>query len=1495
MMGTLFTGILRNAYVQTYFARIAAIHLSKKLDTEVKIEKLRISAFLSVSAKGIQINDIQHNPLILIKSLNISADFFNSFGSELKIRNILLDSAQVFIKRYKGDVDLNIINLIDKLKNTNSIDSASNRTFSMNVNALELIDCRFVYQIEENLRNLDFGMDYMDLDFQSINASFKQIHLLNDSISTTIKHFSFLEKSGFQLNNLESDFIIFNKGLRLTNANLETPLSSLSFNLNFDYDKWSAFNRFNDEVGISGSFLEGGINTADIAYFVFPMQGMDNLIQISGSFNGSIRNLKFRDLDLKYGENTSFAGNLQMTGLPNIYETFINLKVNDFSTSIIDFKQFHLPGGGIMDKLPETLLTFGKISVKGNFTGFYNDFVSNAQFSSNIGQLTTDIQFSNNPQRDIIEYRGDFRARKFDLGRFLKRRDYFGKLDFDVQLNGEGLKLEDLLANVKGKINTFQFKGTALEDIEINGTFRERQFTGDIAINDELIQAKFAGSVNLDTIVPSFNFNLGLANTHLDQLGLIPNDSSLVLASNIQFNFIGSTLDNIRGEIKMENTKLFYGKNQFLMKDLRIRTVSELNKNRTIKIFSDFVDGEMSGEFQLSDLKSNLVVFLSNYLPHLFSENEELTPKLSNTIRWDFKFKDVSPLLQMLYPQVNVSENSQWYGNFDAAKKLITSQINIKEAEYQGVLFDNVQLDINSDSKILRSKFNARSLIFKEESENDTLRLSIDNVSLIAEAAKDSLQFKLNWDNKSKIIKNTGSINGLVDLNRSPLINVRFSKADLVINDSIWKINPQNFLEFNKNEFSFKNLEFYSGQQQIEIVGKVDNSQEQILLLSFNNFNLSNFDILLNYKGVDIDGLIDGEMQFVNLTKNTEFLVNMNVDKLVVNKEKIGKAVINSKRNLDKSIFVNAEIIKIENGIIVQKPLILEGFYFPAGSNNNLDFLLYLNQLPVEVASPFLALWVDELGGYATGSVNISGNKNKPDFKGVINLKDVDFRIIYLNTKYKLNANAAIDNYSIDLQDVDLRDTFKNRAMVYGGLVHDHFRNFGVDLTILPKNFMGLNTTKGMNSLYYGKAFASGAVAIKGPFDAVELDITLESNRGSEMVIPINLTADVSEIEFINFVNHRIKEEEPIEKKQIRELATFSLNMDLVITPNAKIEIILPEDLGNIQGYGYGDLNLNLNRAGNFTMAGDYQVNKGSFLFTVKNVYKKRFDLVEGGTISWDGDPYAGELNMKAIYHVKTSLNTLGIMQDTSFRNRVPVNCVIGLKDAILNPSVKFGFEFPNSPEEVRQLVFSQIDTTNDAEMSQQMLSLLVLNSFSFASATGNDNFASSVGGSSLQLVANQLSNWLSQLNYGVDVGIKYRPGGTITNEEVEVALSTQLFDDRVTIDGNFGYQNLSGNPQSNTSNIVGDINVEVKLAKDGRFRLKAFNRTNTVDLFDNIAPFTQGVGVFYRKEFNFFKDLYRRKEKLIEELNDETELINEADTTKSQNPTQVPMILNKF
>jgi len=212
------------------------------------------------------------------------------------------------------------------------------------------------------------------------------------------------------------------------------------------------------------------------------------------------------------------------------------------------------------------------------------------------------------------------------------------------------------------------------------------------------------------------------------------------------------------------------------------------------------------------------------------------------------------------------------------------------------------------------------------------------------------------------------------------------------------------------------------------------------------------------------------------------------------------------------------------------------------------------------------------------------------------------------------------------------------------------------------------------------------------------------------------------------------------------------------------------------------------------------------------------------------------------------------------YNQRIAVDCILDLKGKLFNPEIKFSIELPDSDYETQQLVYSQIDTNNQAQMSEQMIFLLVLNQFKPVS--GNEvAMYSGVGATSLDILTSQLSNWLSQISDDFDIGVNYRPGNDITSEEIEVALSTQLFNNRVSIDGNFG---VAGTDETEkASNIVGDVNVEVKITEDGRFRVKAFNKTNNVNSIEYNAPYTQGVGVFYRKEFDNFSDLFRRKKQV--------------------------------
>src|SRR6185312_936864 len=115
--------------------------------------------------------------------------------------------------------------------------------------------------------------------------------------------------------------------------------------------------------------------------------------------------------------------------------------------------------------------------------------------------------------------------------------------------------------------------------------------------------------------------------------------------------------------------------------------------------------------------------------------------------------------------------------------------------------------------------------------------------------------------------------------------------------------------------------------------------------------------------------------------------------------------------------------------------------------------------------------------------------------------------------------------------------------------------------------------------------------------------------------------------------------------KGVREvkLSGIELSMELEITPDAFGQIIFDPRVGDIiEAHGKGNLRLDVNTDGDFTMFGTYTITDGKYRFTAfEGLINKSFTINNGSTITWNGSPYEAQLNLQAIYTVRTSLSPL--------------------------------------------------------------------------------------------------------------------------------------------------------------------------------------------------------------------------------------------------------------
>ena len=77
-------------------------------------------------------------------------------------------------------------------------------------------------------------------------------------------------------------------------------------------------------------------------------------------------------------------------------------------------------------------------------------------------------------------------------------------------------------------------------------------------------------------------------------------------------------------------------------------------------------------------------------------------------------------------------------------------------------------------------------------------------------------------------------------------------------------------------------------------------------------------------------------------------------------------------------------------------------------------------------------------------------------------------------------------------------------------------------------------------------------------------------------------------------------------------------------------------------------------------------------------------------------------------------------------------------------------------------------------------------------------------------------------------------------------------------------------------NDIIGDVNIDYKVTPDGKFKVRAFNRSNDYSTLVNTSQYIQGVGIVYREDFDSFGELIKRY-KAKQRKKSENSLLNDT------------------
>jgi hypothetical protein len=374
------------------------------------------------------------------------------------------------------------------------------------------------------------------------------------------------------------------------------------------------------------------------------------------------------------------------------------------------------------------------------------------------------------------------------------------------------------------------------------------------------------------------------------------------------------------------------------------------------------------------------------------------------------------------------------------------------------------------------------------------------------------------------------------------------------------------------------------------------------------------------------------------------------------------------------------------------------------------------------------------------------------------------------------------------------------------------------------------------------------------------LNVDAVTAKSGELHIPLSGAATAGKVTNLLRFKEKASGEriDPYEQLMIRLEQKANLNNDFGVRlrvnaqPEINVFIEIDKATGNVlSGHGNGLIDIEANTE-KFSINGDYTLAGGSYKFVAMGLVTRDFLIQDGSSIRFTGDIMQSILDINAIYRTKASLSTL-LADMSSVSNKRTVDCGISITDRILNPRLGFSIDIPDLNPMIKSRVESALSTED--KVQKQFLALIVSNNFLPDEQSGIVNNSSVLYSNVTEMFANQLNNILHKLDIPLDLGLKYQPNDQ-GNDMFDVAVSTQLFNNRVVVNGNIGNRQYS--TSSSQNDVVGDLDIEIKLDRSGSFRLNIFS--HSADQFSNYLDNSQrnGVGLMYQTEFNNFKKFIR-------------------------------------
>lgn len=1476
LLGGVCMALLSSSDLQTRAVELVTKELSSGVGANMKIGKVDYRLPATLKLEDIYVEDRQQDTLLYVHEVYARLRIRDLFDNIVNIQKTRIDGA------YLNLHDNNYAFLSPLLQNNQSDSLPVLKTLITAPN-IEVSDTRLRYDdYYVNVHDLQLKLnvwayDTLNVELKDLQGEYiYQPHLAKNIQPLTIKHLHTEVLAGAEL-------------FRIPGLRLQLPRSSIFLNdirLTFpsrlwDGISWETMTKAAPEIQTLFNLEDFTFCPADLAMVVPELSHLRRPLHVQAQMKGSLDSLSLHQLDMHYNRQHVLAADVIVQGLPNLDSTFIKANCRDFYVNAGMIQDIISDVTSTPFALPASVNSLGAIHYRGQVSGMARSLTLKGALRTALGSITTDGYLQVDSTFTALTFKGGLTTKNFRLGKVIGDSD-MGDISFDVRTT-LSLTPKQLQAQLATLVSEFTYRNYMYRDIEVRGRVLEEkssgagkssQYAGRVAINDSnLVFSSDVFAQRGDTGYV-MDIEMALKKFLLGPLHLSEYYAQAAAATHLKGHASFTSLEDLMAELVIDSLTLRNGEDSIEMSELKFTHQATEDHSKLIQITSDYLAGTLTGQLEYSTLLTTIEKQAIRHLPQLFGKQTRqriLAKPSNNNFRFYLYGRELKHLQRVLKLPVRISDYPVMKGYVSEESNHWVLQgyvpsLNIGRQKIEDITFatDNLGERANVD---FSAKTGYTKLVLHSFAQEDSCQLAL-SLKNIDPHREDSTWHPVQ-SSELTLLQQESFIEGDVMMSAHftqyagyPLVDVHLYPSYLQYGDSIYHIDDARLSYCVADTLlTVDHFRIGTETQFIEAQGTGSPAPEDELSVQLGQLEAGYFiNFLLPTEALTVQGKVTGWAKAYSLFSAPAFEAEVEMKNAGLNGYPIGDAV--GKLTLDKSnynIIIDADVE--EGGRHVAH---MDGLVETLGEKNwGLD--IYPDSLSVAFINHWTNGFIDQIDGRAYGEVKVFGYETKTWVTAKAYADSVGLTIPYTGCRYFVSDSVFLDSTAIRFPNMVLTDVEGNTLLLDGVLNHDeYFKDFKFNIFARPNNALVFNLPYQQGEMLSGKTYASGEVYIGGDEELVTLNATARTMGNSHFRFNVSYASSASDNSFITFYDRnnisQWKEEDDEDdldfgQPQKTQSTRFKMALNVDIQPNLLFGLVLNERTGDeIKARGDGAITIGYDdQTEIISMLGTYTVQSGTMGFTIGNMIRRDFTLVDGGQIIWSGAPEMPMLDVTANYLVTASLKDLFGSDVTSVatsRTNIPVTTSINLKGTLDNPQIHFALSLPQSEQEIADKVKTIINT--EEMLMRQVIYLLVFGRFytpdymASTNTLGTNEMYSLVSST----ITGQINNWIGKLTDVFTMGVNVRKDGQGADASYEAEAKFQLQPvDRLIINGDLGYRynDITNRP------FFGDADVEYMLTKNGKFRVKAY--THMVDKYSlRQASTIQGVGFVFKHDFNWRK-----------------------------------------